>query len=623
MGDEIPTKFVSKPSNSLYCPLCRKLFCDPVISITCGHTFCRPCLEANNGMRTTFSCPVDQKPVDIDNLVPNRALQGQLEDLLIYCRHALHRVDSQEDFELDDDGCKEHITLGTRSEHEDTCPSAWTPCPNSSNNCGLFRRMDLQQHLTECAYFKCRHCEYRGTITEVEQHAEDCSNEAATIVDWDGLEAITGDNVGDGLHSKHIVKALKNLNKRVTSLEDFKQDMLASVERCNNNVLNLSSQMEKLMQTVEQIRITQNAMMRDRYCAQSASDLGGLIDRGQRATSVYGLRMYGSARERSQSSGLTGMFGFAEPKYESWKMPLSFKCVGTFRGHGDVIRTLAAQGPYLYSAGADHLIKVWDIKDKDMKNSKGCVATLSSHTGDIHGLCTTGGFLYSAGTDKSIKVWSIETFELQDTKKDAHADIISAIATTGDHIFSGSYSSIKVWSVVNLELVKNVTDIHHWVRAIAVDPKKEKVYSGSHNTVHIWEASQPFASVGCLDHTHGSVYSVAVTSLYLILGTYNQNTHIYDVNTHQHIKVLNGHIGIINDLVTSPSGNFLFTASFDHTIQLWDMVKMLPIQIFSRHEGSVNCMALRGDKLFTGSDDEEIKVYLYYQGLASKNLMVV
>lgn len=377
-----------------------------------------------------------------------------------------------------------------------------------------------------------------------------------------------------------------------------------------------------MMQAIEQIRVTQNAMIKDRYSAQSTTDLGGLME-NRRATSIYGLNMYSSARSRSQSGGLTNMFSFSEPKYECWKMPLSFKCVGTFRGHTDVIRAISAQGPYIFSTGADHSIKVWDIKDKDMKNSRGCVATLNGHNGDIHALCTTGGFLYSAGADKSIKVWNIENIQLHNTREDAHSDVISALVTTGSYIFSGSYSSIKVWTVVTLELVKSVGEIHHWVRAIAVDPKKKKVYSGSHNTVHIWEAVQPFNPIGQLAHSYGSVYSIAVTSIYLIIGTYNQNTHVYDITSHQYVKVLNGHLGIINDLVASPSGNFLFTASFDHTIQLWDMVKMLPIQVFSRHEGSVNCVALRGDKLFTGSDDKEIKVYLYYQGLASKNLMVV
>ena len=51
-------------------------------------------------------------------------------------------------------------------------------------------------------------------------------------------------------------------------------------------------------------------------------------------------------------------------------------------------------------------------------------------------------------------------------------------------------------------------------------------------------------------------------------GTYNQNTHLYNINTLQYVQVLTGHVGIINDLCASPSGNFLFTASYDCAVQV-------------------------------------------------------
>ena len=55
----------------------------------------------------------------------------------------------------------------------------------------------------------------------------------------------------------------------------------------------------------------------------------------------------------------------------------------SFRGHAGVIRALVSRGPYVFSAGSDCSIKVWDIKDKDMRNSRGCVKTLSGHTADV------------------------------------------------------------------------------------------------------------------------------------------------------------------------------------------------------------------------------------------------
>ena len=37
-----------------------------------------------------------------------------------------------------------------------------------------------------------------------------------------------------------------------------------------------------------------------------------------------------------------------------------------FRGHAGVIRAMTARWPYVFSGAADHSIKVWDIRDKDI-----------------------------------------------------------------------------------------------------------------------------------------------------------------------------------------------------------------------------------------------------------------
>ena len=35
---------------------------------------------------------------------------------------------------------------------------------------------------------------------------------------------------------------------------------------------------------------------------------------------------------------------------------------------------------------------------------------------------------------------------------------------------------------------------------------------------------------------------------------------------------------------------------------------MLPIQVLTRHEAGVNCLAVSGNLVFTGSEDKDIKV---------------
>lgn len=43
-------------------------------------------------------------------------------------------------------------------------------------------------------------------------------------------------------------------------------------------------------------------------------------------------------------------------------------------------------------------------------------------------------------------------------------------------------------------------------------------------------------------------------------------------------------------------------------LKVWDLENMLPIQALKRHEKAVQSMAVWYDAVFTGSEDEEIKV---------------
>ena len=154
----LPTKFVSEASQSLCCPMCGHLFNDPVISTRCGHTFCRKCItDTSRGNVSNIVCPIDNVPFHRTDLVANIALKGQIDDLDIHCQHGLTRVDSEDEFQVDEEGCKDVIRLGKRSEHEDRCPYALVPCPNSANHCGKYRRGALDDHMKTCPRYPCKH----------------------------------------------------------------------------------------------------------------------------------------------------------------------------------------------------------------------------------------------------------------------------------------------------------------------------------------------------------------------------------------------------------------------------------------------------------------------------------
>ena len=95
-------------------------------------------------------------------------------------------------------------------------------------------------------------------------------------------------------------------------------------------------------------------------------------------------------------------------------------------------------------------------------------------------------------------------------------------------------------------------------------------------------------------------------------GTHNQNIQVYDGATLNHTSTLTGHIGIVTVIrvAESPAGVYMFSGSSDSIVQVWNLENMLPIQALQRHEKAVHSMAVVHDTVFTGSEDQEIKVCL-------------
>lgn len=87
--------FVEDVSSSLRCPIHRGLFTKPVIA-SCGHTFCQSCiLSYLDNTSQEPECPIDHSSLNESGcLIPNLAVEGQIQDLYVYCNSALKNVDN-------------------------------------------------------------------------------------------------------------------------------------------------------------------------------------------------------------------------------------------------------------------------------------------------------------------------------------------------------------------------------------------------------------------------------------------------------------------------------------------------------------------------------------------------
>ena len=154
MIDGKPVKFVNAPLESQLCLFCKAVLRDPVLSIRCGHTFCRACCETRM-VDNVGKCPVEETEFTKDTLVVNVALASQIGNLLVHCRYGLRNDELRGEWSVDVRGCPQTVRFSERQEHESACDFATLPCPNDKDNCGVFVRKELQEHVKRCHRTPC------------------------------------------------------------------------------------------------------------------------------------------------------------------------------------------------------------------------------------------------------------------------------------------------------------------------------------------------------------------------------------------------------------------------------------------------------------------------------------
>ncbi|XP_052815565.1 E3 ubiquitin-protein ligase TRAF7-like isoform X1 [Mya arenaria] len=589
-GESPPLVYISEPSQHFHCPVCKGLYQEPVINIACGHTFCKQC------SRTIDKCPLDDSACEQQQMVVNRLVVGQIEDLLIHCRYGL--AQAEDGYIPDPAGCQEPIHFGARDKHENTCEFMMVRCANKSCE-ATCRKREIEEHKKVCIYNTCCHnnkgCEFQGRLEDVEIHQTTCGYRS--LPRTDNNPALVQKTVELEASNTELVKQVTSLNMRVGQLEETNTALHGQLGDCLKSLRDLNQKYDTVVSSLEQLVAVRNR--------RTVGSSGGQGDGRPRSASsgLYQQYRQGSFRHSLSGSPPSSM------RLERWNMPFQFKCIGTLRGHQDVVWCMASRDKKLYTAGKDRSVKVWDLENLQ----RGCIKTIQGHSDTVQCMCVGSNNLYTGGHDNSIYCWSLEDHTLVKSVQGAHDNIICAMAIVGEFLFTASFSLIKVWEVKTLTLKHTLTGLHHWVRALALNPDRDKLYSGSHNTINIWSITEPFSLKGKVDHQFGSIYSLAITSKYIIAGTYNRNVQVFDCTSLQHLRELMGHVGLIHSLATSLSGRFLFSAASDSSVQIWNLENMLPIQTLQRHEGSVNTLIVHGDFLFSGSEDKEIKVFMYFQ----------
>ena len=78
---------------------------------------------------------------------------------------------------------------------------------------------------------------------------------------------------------------------------------------------------------------------------------------------------------------------------------------------------------------------------------------------------------------------------------------------------------------------------------------QDLLYSGSHNTIEIWDATGKFNLKGKISHTYGSVHCMAITQRYIVAGEIHMAQYIVAGEIHMAQYIVAGEIHMAQYIV--------------------------------------------------------------------------
>ncbi|CAL8340134.1 unnamed protein product [Lota lota] len=229
------------------------------------------------------------------------------------------------------------------------------------------------------------------------------------------------------------------------------------------------------------------------------------------------------------------------------------QCVSAAEGHSKPVLCVDATDELLFTGSKDRTCKLWNlVTGQEM-------ATLKGHPNNVVSVryCSTSGLLFSVSTSY-IKVWDI-----RDSAKCVRTLTSSGQVVSGDACAGTTTRTITF------------AQGEYQINQIALNPSGTVLYAAAGNTVRIWDLSRM-----------------------------------------QAMGRLTGHIGSVMCLTVGQpvqGKDQVITGSKDHYVKVFDVAEgtlgnVGPAHNFEPpHYDGIECLAVQGDVLFSGSRDNGIK----------------
>ena len=191
-----------------------------------------------------------------------------------------------------------------------------------------------------------------------------------------------------------------------------------------------------------------------------------------------------------------------------------------------------------------------------------------------------------------------------------------SVSPSGDLVASGNFNSIALWDVYTAKLVKTLEGDDHFA-SVCFSPSGHMIASGEarllgKSRIKLWNV-ETGNEIRTLEGHRKSVLSLSFSPAGDILasGSWDRTIKLWRVETGELINTLDMHSDGVKSVSFHPSGDVLASGSSDKTIKLWRVKTGGLFKTLKGHSGSIRSVAFSpsGDVLASGSWDNTIKLW--------------
>jgi WD40 repeat protein len=224
-------------------------------------------------------------------------------------------------------------------------------------------------------------------------------------------------------------------------------------------------------------------------------------------------------------------------------------------------------GSKLATAGAEMLVKLWDVEGKPAGQLAGAKAALAHLA-----VRPDGAQVAAVDAEGRLMLWTTANSALTHTVETGAAAADLAYSRDNEKVaLAGADKHLRVYDPADGTLLQELaaeTDLH----SVCFAPTGREIFTGAASEGALWAYAAPAAVLSLAGH-EGNIYGIACDGDGKLAASAGSDAviRIWDLATGQQVKQLAGHAGAVYGVRFSDDGKQLLSAGIDGTARLWDV----------------------------------------------------